>query len=92
MLVLEHIQGGSYRKWPADAKFEVIKPENSDEYEVEITIDSLSLINGVKYSIDVIGVNGALSSSLQHSHGVIVDTTPPVVSKVKYPNAITLSM
>ena len=59
-----------------------MKPQSSDDYEVEVTIDNLSLSNGIKYSVDVIGVNGALSGSLQHSHGVIVDTTPPIMSKV----------
>ena len=78
----EHSGGGSHQKWPTDAKYQIMKPQSSDDYEVEVTIDNLSLSNGIKYSVDVIGVNGALSGSLQHSHGVIVDTTPPIMSKV----------
>ena len=45
-------------------------------------MEDLNLKNGYKYSADVIAVNGAQSSSLHHSQGVTVDTTPPIMSQV----------
>ena len=52
------------------------------QYEIETTITDLELSNGVKYSLEVIAANGAAYGALQNSHGVVVDTTLPIVSKV----------
>ena len=38
--------------------------------------------NGRKYSVEVTALNGAKLATLHESHGVIVDTTPPVIQNV----------
>ena len=38
--------------------------------------------NGLKYSIEVVAMNGAGLGSKHESLGVIVDTTPPVLRNV----------
>ena len=38
--------------------------------------------DGLKYSVEVVALNGAKLAGMHESPGVIVDTTPPVVHKV----------
>ena len=78
---IEHRGGGAYQKWPTDSKYTIMHPEKG-QYEIETTITDLELSNGIKYSLEVIAINGATYGSLQNSHGIIVDITQPVVSKV----------
>ena len=44
--------------------------------------------NGIKYSVEVTGLNKAGLATKHESHGVIVDTTPPVVQNVSTINSV----
>ena len=68
--------------WPEDTKYKIYTPRDITDTEFEETIDNLQLENGVKYSLEVTAINKAVLGSKQNSLGVIVDTTPPVMSKV----------
>ena len=43
----------------------------------------LNMKNGRKYSVEVTGLNKAGLATKHESHGVIVDTTPPVLRNVR---------
>ena len=47
-------------------------------------VEGLNMKNGIKYSVEVVAVNGAGLSAKYESHGVIVDTTPPVMESVSH--------
>lgn len=70
--------------WPADTKYAIYTPSSPEDTEFEETINDIHLQNGIKYSVEVTAVNKAELGSKQDSMGVIVDTTPPVLSKVYF--------
>ena len=45
-------------------------------------VSGLKMANGRKYYVEVTAINGAGLANPHTSHGVIVDTTPPVVKAV----------
>jgi CheY-specific phosphatase CheX len=45
-------------------------------------VAGLSLLNGRQYSVEVTALNKARLATKHESHGVIVDTTPPVIDNV----------
>ena len=77
----EHHSGVKLQKWPATKKYAYMFPEDGNT-AVETTVTDLVLENGRKYSFEVVAVNGAQGSLKHESHGVTVDTTPPVMSQV----------
>ncbi|OWF48074.1 Delta-like protein 1 [Mizuhopecten yessoensis] len=74
-------QGGKHKAWPTNGAYATTDPSSNDG-PVKLKIDQLALVNGAKYSIVVTAINNVLLSTSHESVGVVVDETPPVVTKV----------
>ena len=78
---IEEYYAGNIRKiWPSRENYETFYPPSDNR--IEITLSGLTLINGAKYTAEVIAFNKALASSKHVSSGVIVDTTVPHMNLV----------
>ena len=76
--VYEQLHGSKSRLWPLSAAFATINQTVQGGIEA-ITLGSLSLSDGGKYSLHVTAVNHGGMSSAHESDQVMVDSTPPVM-------------
>ena len=81
MLFCKAISSKKVPVWPKDSAFETFIPDKGNEFVIDTEIIT-GLVNGHKYMVDVIAINGAGLSSRHESPGVTVDNTLPVVSEV----------
>ena len=86
--VLQRLHGVETQFWPAGGgggTDQHVVPVNATSEKVtqDLHLPGLSLVNGASYSVKVTAVNKARMSATAGSGGVTVDTTPPVVGKVR---------
>ncbi|XP_062588035.1 uncharacterized protein LOC134249704 [Saccostrea cucullata] len=79
--VFEYFHGTKRRFWPKMGMFLTIFP-SANSGPVAVDFDEQNLVAGAKYSVHVTAVNKAELSTSHESDGVIIDPTPPVISKV----------
>ena len=82
LAILLHAFGTVDPIWPPGKDYEIVEPDPSNDFIAERNITGLSLQNGRRYSLEVTAINHAGLASKHVSHGVTVDTTPPVMQKV----------
>ncbi|KAJ8312545.1 hypothetical protein KUTeg_009918 [Tegillarca granosa] len=75
------MHGIKSRFWPQHEQFTTTTPASQFQALMNKEINGLSLTDGAKYSVHVTAINGALMSTSHESEGVIVDTSPPVITK-----------
>ena len=80
MKIEEYYAGSSKKIWPLGENYETFYPPPDNR--IEITLTGFALINGAKYTVEVIAFNKALAFSKHVSSGVIVDTTAPHMIQV----------
>jgi hypothetical protein len=80
--IYQHQHGGKTPLWPDNRDHETSTVDGVDTAR-DVTVDHLSLINGAKYTVHVTAHNGALMPTIQESEGIVIDTTPPVIKKVR---------
>ena len=81
-VIYETKEGIKQKFWPKYAAFNSSEPLSEFSGDMNVFLGNLSLSDGGKYSAHVTSINGALLSTAHESKGVVVDTTPPTISKV----------
>ena len=76
----EYYAGTSKKIWPIKENYATFFPSSTNA--VEFFLSNLTLINGAKYTVEVIAINKALISSKHVSSGIKVDTTVPLITQV----------
>lgn len=82
------MHGTKSRFWPQQEQFVTAIPLSPFQSSMKEEMIGLGLTDGAKYSLHVTAINGALMSTSHESEGVIVDTSPPVMTKVLLFNKI----
>ncbi|KAL3857351.1 hypothetical protein ACJMK2_012027 [Sinanodonta woodiana] len=65
---------------PRNGKFETLIPSAASQ--VNLDLHTLNLLDGALYTVQVTALNKARLSSSHESSGIIIDTSPPSLSKV----------
>ncbi|XP_070204336.1 uncharacterized protein [Littorina saxatilis] len=82
--VYQRLRGAETLFWPKGADHQVIRVDPAAENSTEdLQLQSLSLVNGASYVLQVTAVNRAKMSATARSQRVTIDTTPPVVEKIR---------
>ncbi|XP_045189288.2 uncharacterized protein LOC123546793 [Mercenaria mercenaria] len=82
-VIFETRYGVKRKIWPSDREYNKSVPLSISSTRMSMTLGQLTLVNGAKYSLHVVTLNHALLASSHESRGVLVDTTPPNILKVK---------
>ena len=79
---IKELSGGQKRKvWPLTDAYVSLKPQSTTLVDTTI---HLTLSDGLIYYVYVTALNGAGMSTSQESVGVSVDSSPPIIDKVRY--------
>ncbi|XP_069118473.1 uncharacterized protein [Argopecten irradians] len=78
--IQEMKHGSKSRFWPNDKQHELLHEKTG---LISLRLNNLNLKDGAMYSVKVISTNNALLSTFHESPGVIIDTSPPDVKKVR---------